>query len=463
MIPMDLNWIAAALGVNAPMSNQAVLNVSTDTRTVTAGDVFVALVGENFDAHDFVSQAVDKGAIAVVVNKDCAVNVPQFIVPDTKLALGQLGKSVMDSVRPKTIAITGSVGKTTIKEMCAAILQQKGHVLATAGNFNNEIGVPLTLLRLTPEHEFAVIELGANHIGEIAYTVSLTTPDVATVSVVAPAHIEGFGSIDGVGQAKGEIFTGLKANGVALFNEECPYISDWYQHLDSQQVVKFRTSGESEFYPSDVVLDNEAKATFVLNTPKGSTSVKLALPGRHNVGNAVIAAALTTAVGASLDEVATGLSQMGEVKGRVNLKRVDEKLLVIDDSYNANVKSVKAAIDLLADMNSHQVLVIGDMGELGEDAEHYHTEVGQYAKDKAVNALFAFGPLSAACVTAFGAQAQHFLKRDELIQALQHYLQEQKTETTVLVKGSRSARMELVATELVSQGRVVGDKGAVSC
>lgn len=463
MIPMDLNWIAKVLETPYQGDNQAVLNISTDTRTVTDGDVFVALVGDNFDGHDFVAQAIEKGAVAVVVDRACQSKVPQFIVADTKLALGLLGKGVMDAVHPKTIAITGSVGKTTIKEMCAAILERKGRVLATAGNFNNEIGVPLTLLRLTPEHEFAVIELGANHIGEIAYTVSLTTPDVATVSVVAPAHIEGFGSIDGVGQAKGEIFTGLKASGIALFNEECPYISGWYQHLDKQQVIKFKTDGLSDFYPSDVVLDKEAKATFSLNTPKGAIAVKLALPGRHNVGNAVIAASLTMAVGASLEEVAAGLGHMSEVKGRVNLKRVNEQLLVIDDSYNANVKSVKAAIDLLADMNSLNVLVIGDMGELGEEADVYHAEVGHYAREKGINALFAFGPLSLACVNAFGAQAQHFLKRDELIQALQHYLQEQKTETTVLVKGSRSARMELVANELVSQSRAVGDKGAVSC
>lgn len=463
MIPMDLNWIAKVLDVTYQGNNQAVLNINTDTRTVTSGDVFVALVGDNFDGHDFVTQAIEKGAVAVVVDRPCEVSVPQFIVSDTKFALGQLGKGVMDTVKPKTIAITGSVGKTTIKEMCAAILQQKGHVLATAGNFNNEIGVPLTLLRLTPEHEFAVIELGANHIGEIAYTVSLTTPDVATVSVVAPAHIEGFGSIDGVGQAKGEIFTGLKANGIALFNDECPYISDWYQHIDKQQVVKFKTDGLSDFYPSDVMLDNEAKASFVLNTPKGSTLIKLALPGRHNVGNAVIAAALTTAVGASLAEVAAGLGQMGEVKGRVNLKRVDEQLLVIDDSYNANVKSVKAAIDLLADMNSLKVLVIGDMGELGEDADVYHAEVGLYAREKGIDALFAFGPLSLACVNAFGVEAQHYLHREELLAALQYYLQEQKTETTVLVKGSRSARMELVANELVSNSRPIGNKGAVSC
>ncbi|CCQ10350.1 UDP-N-acetylmuramoylalanyl-D-glutamyl-2,6-diaminopimelate--D-alanyl-D-alanine ligase [Pseudoalteromonas luteoviolacea B = ATCC 29581] len=463
MINMDLHWIAAVLGCENPSSNEDVLNISTDTRTLKPGDVFVALVGEKFDGHEFIKQACEQGVVAVVVDRKLDIDLVQFVVPDTKLALGKLGKAVMDTVKPKTIAITGSVGKTTIKEMCAAILRQKGNVLATAGNFNNEIGVPLTLLRLEPSHEYAVIELGANHIGEIAYTVSLTTPDVATVSVVAPAHIEGFGSIDGVGQAKGEIFTGLKAEGVALFNEECPYIRDWYQHLASQKVIKFHSNQASDFYPTNIELDSTARASFKLHTPLGQKDITLALPGRHNVTNAVIAAALTSSVGASLAEIALGLAQMGEVKGRVNVRHVNEQLTVIDDSYNANVKSVKAAIDLLADINTQQILVIGDMGELGQEAVQYHLEVGEYAKAKGISQLFAIGSLSKACQEAFGENGLHFASRESLISSLIEHIQQQKQQITVLVKGSRSARMELVADELISQGRENGKKGVVTC
>ncbi|WMN61237.1 UDP-N-acetylmuramoyl-tripeptide--D-alanyl-D-alanine ligase [Pseudoalteromonas xiamenensis] len=462
MIAVDLNWIANVLNTDKPAHNLAVHQISTDTRSVRQGDVFVALQGEQFDAHDFVAQAVENGAIGVVVSKLVDVNIPQFLVADTKLALGELGKAVMSHVQPKTIAITGSVGKTTVKEMCAAILRQKGKVLATAGNFNNEIGVPLTLLRLSEEDEFAVIELGANHIGEIAYTVSLTQPDVATVCNVAPAHIEGFGSIDGVGQAKGEIFTGLKATGTALFNEECPYIVDWYHHLSSQSVVKFHSETPSDFYPTEISLDALARASFTLNTPDGTIRIQLPLSGRHNVINAVIAAALTSRVGASLDDIMNGLMQMAEVKGRVNVKQVNAHLTVIDDSYNANVKSVKAAIDLLADLPTHQVLVLGDMGELGPDAAQYHSEIGEYAKQKAIPALFALGPLSRSYVDAFGPDGQHFTTREALLQTLKNYLEEQQKEITVLVKGSRSARMELVADELVSESRH-GKEGVVSC
>ncbi|MFC3033056.1 UDP-N-acetylmuramoyl-tripeptide--D-alanyl-D-alanine ligase [Pseudoalteromonas fenneropenaei] len=462
MIAMDFNWIAKVLQCEVPEGSAPVLNINTDTRTVSHGEVFLALSGANFDGHAFVADAHAKGAIAAIVSRKVDVNLPQFVVADTRIALGLLGKAVIEQVKPKTIAITGSVGKTTVKEMCAAILRQKGKTLATNGNFNNDIGVPLTLLRLSADDEYAVIELGANHIGEIAYTTQLVSPDVATVCNVAPAHIEGFGSIDGVGQAKGEIFTGLKANGTALLNDDCSYANDWLAHLTSQQVQRFAAQTERDYWPSEISLDEVARATFTLHTPQGEARLSLPLSGRHNVVNAIIAAGLTMAVGATLSEVVNGLTQMGEVKGRVNLVKVSSQLTVIDDSYNANVKSVKAAIDLLADLPTKQVLVLGDMGELGPDANTYHSEIGEYAKAAGLDALFTLGKLTAHSSAAFAAAGGHYSEREALLDALNAYLAELTLPVTILVKGSRSARMELVAQALISLGRQ-GNKGEVTC
>ncbi|MCO7198190.1 UDP-N-acetylmuramoyl-tripeptide--D-alanyl-D-alanine ligase [Pseudoalteromonas sp. OANN1] len=464
MIKMDFSWLAAVLKTPYDGENLAVANINTDTRTIQSGEVFLALKGPNFDGHRFLDVAKARGAIAAIVSEhDEDIDLPQFVVADTRIALGQIGRAVIETVAPKTIAITGSVGKTTVKEMCAAILAQKGKVLATKGNFNNDIGVPLTLLRLSEDDEFAVIELGANHLGEIAYTTELVSPDVATVCNVAPAHIEGFGSIDGVGKAKGEIFSGLKADGVAVINADSDYAQMWQESLAVSKVKRYSLNAQLDIWVEAIELDELARPTFTLCQGEERTTISLPLSGQHNVGNALIAAALTTELGASLSEVATGLGQMAEVKGRVNMIQVSDTLRVVDDTYNANVKSVNAAIDLLASMSGYKVLALGDMAELGEDAREYHREVGEYAKQQGIDELFSLGVLSSSASNVFEKPNRHFSTRENLMKALRVVLAEQSGQCTVIVKGSRSARMELLVEELVNAGQSDSETGEVSC
>ncbi|CAH9064850.1 UDP-N-acetylmuramoyl-tripeptide--D-alanyl-D-alanine ligase [Pseudoalteromonas holothuriae] len=463
MIKVDLAWLAAVLDTPLTGENLSIANVNTDTRTITNNEVFLALRGPNFDGHQFVEQAKEKGAIAAIVDTPVACDITQLVVKDTRLALGQLGKAVIHKVAPKTIAITGSVGKTTVKEMCAAILANKGKVLATKGNFNNDIGVPLTLLRLKEDDEFAVIELGANHIGEIAYTTALTSPDVAVVCNVAPAHIEGFGSIEGVGQAKGEIFSGLKTGGVAVLNCDCEFVDMWRNDLSDVKTKCFSSNKQLDVWAEDVLLSDTAHASFMLCTKEEKVPVQLALPGEHNVTNAVIAAALTCELGASLSDVAAGLENMAPVKGRVNLIKAGPNLNVIDDTYNANVRSVKAGIDMLMNMPGYRILALGDMGELGEQAREYHQDVGEYAQYKGIDALFSLGVLSRHSSEVFSQPERHFSTREHLLNALKNKINEHDGVCTVLIKGSRSARMELLVKDLISSCQNLSTDEASKC
>ncbi|WP_281546875.1 UDP-N-acetylmuramoyl-tripeptide--D-alanyl-D-alanine ligase [Pseudoalteromonas sp. PAR1] len=462
MIPMDFDWLAKVLATDYQGGNQTVKNINTDTRTLCEGEVFLALQGPNFDGHKFVAQAKEKGAIAAIVARPVNVDIVQFVVSDTRIALGQIGAAVMAQVAPKTIAITGSVGKTTVKEMCAAILSGHGEVLATKGNFNNDIGVPLTLLRLEPQHQYAVIELGANHIGEIAYTVAMTKPDVAVVCNVAESHLEGFGSLQGVATAKGEIYDGLKPDGVAIVNSDSDFADYWLEKLTDRNVKRFSTQQKLDYWAEDVVLDERARASFVLCSKQQKVPVTLALPGKHNIANALIATALTTELGVSLESVAKALAGMGEVKGRVNVLKVSDTLTVIDDTYNANVQSVKAAIDLLSDMPGRRIFALGDMGELGEEARFYHQQVGEYAKQKGIDELYSLGVLSKSASDVFEKPNRHFSNREQLLQQLQSVLTESQQKTTLVVKGSRSSRMELVVADLVNSQQD-GNNGVSSC
>ena len=450
MIPMDFDWLANVLATDYQGDNRKVININTDTRTLCDGEVFLALKGPNFDGHKFIEQAKQKGAIGVIVDHAVDTDIAQFVVADTRIALGTIGTAVMAQVAPKTIAITGSVGKTTVKEMCAAILSSKGDVLATKGNFNNDIGVPLTLLRLEPQHRFAVIELGANHIGEIAYTTAMTKPDVAVVCNVAAAHLEGFGSLQGVAQAKGEIYDGLKEDGIAIVNCDSDFSQYWLDKLATRNIKCFSSSEKLDIWAEDISLDAQARASFTLCTKQHSVPVKLALPGKHNISNALIAAALTSEFDVSLKDIASALATMGEVKGRVNLIEASDSLTIIDDTYNANVKSVKAAIDLLSDIQGHRILALGDMGELGEDARKYHQEVGEYALAQGIDELFTLGVLSKCASDVFGLPNRHFSNREQMLQQIQNSISKVDKKITLVVKGSRSSRMELLVTDLVN-------------
>jgi len=494
MIAVSVAWIAQKIEaaftpdpMPAIVANHIIKGVSTDTRAIRQGDLFIALVGPNFNGHDYVAAAIDKGAAAVIVSEpDFTCAIPTLRVSDTRIALGKLGAAVKQKLSPKTIAITGSSGKTTVKEMVNAILSTRGKVLATKGNFNNDIGVPLTLLNLNESHEYAVIEIGANHQGEIDYTCGLVKPDVATIINAAPAHIEGFGSLFGVARAKSEIIKGLAPEAVAILNHDSQFFEFWQGTSSTQQILTFSyESDKGDFHAKKVSINSAGCAEFEMITPIGSVAIKLRVPGIHNVGNAVLSAALAISAGANLSNVQQGLFNMQSVAGRLSVKQLTPFIKVLDDTYNANVGSVKAAIDLLASFTGLKVFVFGDMGELGDQASMYHTQIGEYAQAHNIDALISCGPLSMhasnamqgkgmACAdtgSAFDAlikiigpliarsapgRSKTSLNKNTLAQM------EQSASVTILVKGSRGAAMEKVVEALMAFDFSQSDDGLLS-
>lgn len=445
MIPMSLAQIALVTDgqlLNCSDPSLTICNVSTDTRTVTNGALFLALLGERFDAHQFVAQAITNGAVVAVVSRPLAdVAIPQILVADTRVALGQISAWVRKQLDLQIVAITGSCGKTTLKEMCAAILQQVAPVLATQGNLNNEIGVPQTLLRLTPAERYAVVELGANHPGEIAWTTSLVKSDVAVINNVAAAHLAGFGSLRGVAVAKTEIFGGLSASGTAVINADSEFY-DWWREILSVRTVSFGLqNSKADFRAENVKQDEQGIASFTLCTPDGQIDIQLPIPGLHNVSNALAAAAVTTSLGLSLVQVKSGLANMQPVKGRFCVQKLSDDLTVIDDTYNASVQSVMAAIDTLSVMPGYRVFAFGDMGEMGADAVNLHRQIGEHARLRKLDAVLTVGDLSRHAADA--ASGQHFTDKESLCQALKTLMQQQRP-MTILAKGARSARMEEV-------------------
>lgn len=453
MIPLTLAEIAKAVNGRLVGDNLTVDNIVTDSRSLQAGDVFLALKGPNFDGHQFVQQAQILGCSAVIIQQQTPDNIAQVVVADTHQALGKIGAYVKAKVAPKTVAITGSSGKTTVKEMVAAILSRLGSVLATKGNFNNDIGAPLTLLRLEQHHEFAVIELGANHQGEIAYTTSLVKPDVALINNIAAAHLEGFGDLCGVANAKGEIFTGLPTNGVAIYCKDTDWAEHWQTHFVNKKVSLFSTTQMADCYSEKEIYDDNGCAHFQLNTHQGSTQIKLTLPGQHNVSNALAAAAISLEFGASLEDIRLGLLKMKAVNGRLNIHQLNKDIKLIDDTYNANVESVKAATKLLAAYSGRRILILGDMGELGDQEQAYHREVGRYAKNEKIDDLLTLGVLGEFTSNAFyGEQStlkHHFKTREQLLLRLKQMLHAEAGPISILVKGSRSAHMENVVTDII--------------
>lgn len=455
MIKVSLAWVAEKVNgeltgaehlKNAP-EHTMIDCVSTDTRTIKAGSLFVALVGPNFNAHQFLDTAQKQGAIAAIVSESVEANIACITVEDTQLALGHLAAAVKAEVAPKTVGITGSCGKTTVKEMVASILSQRGNVLATKGNFNNEIGVPLTLLELENEHEYAVVEMGANHLGEIDYTSGLAQPDVSTITNADAAHLEGFGSLFGVARAKSEIFNHLKPSGTAIVNADSQFEDYWLgklRHCNTIEFTNIEGNDKVAYYPTEVEIDMDGCPSFTINTPDGSVFVHLPLPGNHNVGNALVAAALAQGVGANLENIKMGLENMSQVKGRLNIKKLTNQVRILDDTYNANIASVNAAIDVLGTFSGKKIVVLGDMGELGDKARFYHEKVGEYAKQHGVDKFYSLGVLSQHASAAFEEHGGHFTELNKLIEQMINDLQYEQCDISILVKGSRSARMELV-------------------
>ncbi|WP_440889753.1 UDP-N-acetylmuramoyl-tripeptide--D-alanyl-D-alanine ligase [Vibrio sp. WZ-1] len=450
MITVTLSQIADITGGTLVGNDLSIESVSTDTRAIEQGALFVALVGERFDAHDFCKQAVESGAGALLVQKHVNVNAPQVVVEDSKVALGKVAAWVHKQCETPTVAITGSCGKTTVKEMVASILQSKGQVLFTAGNFNNDIGVPLTLLRSQLSDDYAVIELGANHIGEIAYTTQLVKPDIALVNNVAAAHLEGFGSIDGVKQAKGEIYQGLPPKGVAIVNLDSQGEEVWKEVLSDKHVITFsQNHSNADYYASKIVLNTSGEASFVLHDQprKQSFSIELGIIGQHNVANAIAASIIAFNMGATVEEIQAGLKNLSKVKGRVEVEQLNANVKLIDDSYNASVPAMKAAVDLLGTFQGERWLILGNMAELGDESLALHRQVGEHA-----------APLNFEHVLTYGFDAKvisdlcsglHF----ETHEAMIDYIKQQLTSTssdnhTVLVKGANSAGMFKIAAAL---------------
>lgn len=450
MISVTLSQLASILHGELHGADLTLEAVTTDTRKVTPGCLFVALKGERFDAHDFAEQAKEGGAGALLVSRKLACDLPQLVVKDTRLAFGELGAWVRQQVPTRVVALTGSSGKTSVKEMTAAILSECGNTLYTAGNLNNDIGVPMTLLRLTKEHQYAVIELGANHQGEIAWTVGLTRPEAALVNNLAAAHLEGFGSLAGVAKAKGEIYTGLPQNGIAIMNADNNDWLNWQSIIGERKVWRFSpNAANSDFTATNVHVTSHG-TEFTLQTPTGDIDVTLPLPGRHNIANALAATALAMAVGAGLEAVKTGLAGLKAVPGRLFPVQLNENQLVLDDTYNANVGSMTAAAQVLSEMPGFRVMVVGDMAELGDESEACHQQVGEAAKAAGIDRVLSVGTLSKALSDASGV-GEHFNDKTAVARRLKALLAEHKI-MTILVKGSRSSAMEEVVRELQEKG-----------
>jgi len=447
---MRLSEAAHMLGVSFGGADAEVLRVSTDSRTIRPGDLFIALRGEKFDGGRFAAQALQQGAAGVVLDRTQAPDIAAAIrVDDTRLALGKLAAAWRARFTIPLVAITGSNGKTTVKEMLAAILREEtglrveagsdAAVLNTEGNLNNDIGLPLMLLRLRASHQFAVLEMGMNHTGEIGYLTGLAQPDVAVVINALTAHIGFLGSVENIARAKGEIFAGLSASGIAVFNADDPHAGLWREQNAQRPVVDFGLTAtckvRGQFEPAAF------GAALTIALPNGTLEVTLQVPGQHNVMNALAAAATACALDIGHGSIVAGLSAFTGVKGRLQKKPALHGSTFIDDTYNANPDSVKAALSVLAQQPGKKLLVLGDMGELGADAAAMHAEMGLAARAAGIDKLLALGELSKETVGAFGVGAMHFERIQELLAELENEL---TPDTTVLVKGSRFMQMERV-------------------
>lgn len=449
MHALTLSFVAQTLNQPPPRAD-APARIITDSRQAQAGDVFFALSGDKHDAHNFVAEVLAKGAYAVVSRADCTALSGSLPVADTLAALHRLAAAWRMEVRPFVFGITGSSGKTTVKEMLAAILRRRfgdEAVLATAGNFNNHIGLPLTLLQLTRRHRYAVIEMGMNHFGELAALTRLARPDAALVNNALRAHVGcGFNGVADIARAKSEIYQGLPENGVALIPQQDAQATVLQAAAQGRRQQTFGVD-EGDVHARHIVLE-PLRCRFDLVCGHQHAAANLPVPGRHNVHNAVAAAALAHTAGLSLPEIAAGLAGFANIHGRLQIKAGLRSSTVLDDTYNANPDSMKAALDVLAQLAAPRVFVMGDMGELGEaEAATMHAEVGAYARDKGIEAAYFTGHHSAHAAAAFGSRGWWFADKAPLIEALAHDLPEQ---AQVLVKGSRFMQMETVVAALLA-------------
>ncbi|TXH64957.1 MAG: UDP-N-acetylmuramoyl-tripeptide--D-alanyl-D-alanine ligase [Lysobacteraceae bacterium] len=464
---MTLSRIARAVNGRLIGVDVEVDHVVTDTRNLSveaaSAGLYVALKGDNFDGHDYVAQAAVGGARAALVSRPLALDLPQVVVADTQLALADLAASVHRERDAKVIAITGSNGKTSVKALTTAILERAGRAYATPGNRNNEIGMPLTVLDAPEDAQFAVYEMGSGAPGDIAYLTRIAPPHVALVNNVAPAHIERMGSLLGIADTKAAVYDDLVNGGVAVINADDAFAPFFAERAHGHRIIRFGLEAGADVTARDIAL-NAHGSRFVLITPEGEAEVELAMPGRHNVANALAAASLALGAGASLQTITEGLNAARPVAGRLISHMIAPGVVLIDDSYNANPGSLKAAIETMASLGGERWLVLGDMRELGDDGVALHAEVGRRARDSGIARLYALGALSAAAAEAFGEGAQLFETHAALAERLRADLDASPRAVEagaialrVLVKGSRGSAMDrIVAAVLATQATTAG-------
>lgn len=454
MISLSLQSVAKNMNATLLGEDLTFTGCSTDTRSIKKEELFVALHGPSFDGHEYVGVAEKSGAAAVMIDKNIATNLPALKVENTRQALGDLAMMWRENFNIPVVAVTGSNGKTTVKEMISSILSRSGNVLSTKGNLNNDIGVPQTLFDLDQKHDFAVIEMGANHLKEISRLCEMAKPVVAVVTQCAPAHLEGFGTIEGVAKAKGEVFESLGTDGIAVINADDDFSEFWNNLAGNRQVISFGLNDQESKNPADITASIVSVSTkgshFKLGVLDEEVEINLPLPGRHNIMNALAAAGCAKALDISLNEIRDGLEALHAVPGRLQFKTGIQNLQIIDDTYNANPGSFSAALDVLVNSSGQHWLALGDMGELGSTAVNIHKQVGKLAKSAGVKRLFTIGELSENASEEFGVGAEHFADRDALIEKIKIINKESDKDITLLIKGSRAAEMEKVVQALES-------------
>ncbi|AKQ33960.1 UDP-N-acetylmuramoyl-tripeptide--D-alanyl-D-alanine ligase [Candidatus Coxiella mudrowiae] len=446
---MKLSQIAHILNAKFKGKDGDFESISTDTRTIQPGSLFIALQGPHFDAHNFIDTAVERRAMGAIVSRWIEIPLPQICVNDTHAALIQLGSHQRDQMRKViVIAVTGSCGKTTTRALLASVFRQKGNVLASERSFNNNIGLPLTLMRLRAEHDYAVVELGANHLAEIAQLAEIAKSNIAIITNAGPAHLEGFGSIEGVAKAKSEIYQRLPPNGIAIVNNDDRFRDFWREIIGVRRIITFACNNRADVAAKNISVNPEGQSRFRLILPNGEVDVQLSLLGKHNVMNALAAAAAAYAQQLPIMTIKAGLEAASAVSGRLASLKGYRGATIIDDSYNANPLSVSAAIDVLATCGSRSILVLGDMRELGEEGDQLHRKMGEQALQSGIHELFCYGSLTRHTVEAFGKNAYHFDDQEKLLRALKNNLDEN---TVVLVKGSLYMNMGKIVKGLIEE------------
>lgn len=470
MTPMLLSDIARAVNGRLVGDDVRIDAVRTDTRALTdcagRGVLFLALKGGNFDGHDYIAQAAALGARAALVSRLVDAALPQVVVADTELALAQLAAALQRGRRTRVLAVTGSNGKTSVKTLVLAILERAVDGRADAfyanpGNRNNQIGLPLAVIDAPDAAEYAIYEMGAGQPGDIAYLTDIARPDVSLVNNIAPAHLERMGSLLGIADTKAAIYDALADDGVAVINADDAFAPYFAERAQGHRIVRFGLDANADVTARDIALDDEG-SRFTLVAPQGEAAIALAMPGRHNVSNALAAASLTLGAGIAFEVVVAGLNAARPVAGRLITHTLAPGVTLVDDSYNANPGSLNAAIDTLAASSGERWLVLGDMRELGEDAVALHAEVGRRVKASGVARLYALGTLCVATAEAFGEGARVFDAHEEVADALRADLAarvETASALRVLVKGSRGSAMDKIVKAMLSTGVAGGGEG----